>query len=245
MAKEFTNNKPINYLRINKDGLLYIKSDEPKEGYEEVKLQNGNSTFHKTFSATEDGKLSYIGITEKEFKSGKVKLLELVIEGETMSDKLSFELFKQNGGLSSYVKNIATLLPNLDFSERINIVPSRKKNDRGYAEGNLFINYSDRQGEDSYVKFAHMYGEKGDIPSGIKVTAVDGSERYDFKDQDTYLYKILLEQIERFKTFKGVNTANENTPKPSAPAKSTTPSTPVEATSKIEASGEEHDDLPF
>lgn len=236
MAKEF-NNSPRTYLRVNKDGLLYIKSNEPKEGYEEVVLKNGNSVFHKTFGSTDDGHLSYIGINEKEFPTGKVKLLEIAIESDNGTDQITFNLFKKNGNLDDYAKNLATLLPNLDFSERINIVPSRKKKD-GYVQRNVFINYPDQTGDGNFVKFAHMYGKDGDIPMAEKIQAVDGSVKYDFTKQDSYLYKILNEQIERFKAFKGTNSTpntDTQTQEQQAPQQQQAPN--------IEA--EDADDLPF
>lgn len=209
MAREF-NNTPTTYLRVNKDGLLYEKSKEPKEGFNEVKLKNGSSTYHKTYGGTDDGYLSYIGIKELTFDGGTKKLLEVAIKGENGTDKISFDLFKQNGALDDYIKNLAILLPNLDFGERINIVPSRKKNDRGYAVRSLFINYPDKEGDDNYVKFAHMYGDDGDIPPAKPTKKIDGSISYDFTEQDTYLYNILKEQIERFKEFKGYSSDESN-----------------------------------
>lgn len=237
MAKEF-NNSPRTYLRVNKDGLLYVKSNEPKEGYEEIELKNGNKSYHKTFGSTDDGLLTYIGISEKEFPSGKVKLLEVAIEGKNGVDQITFNLFKQNGNLDDYAKNLATLLPNLDFSERINIVPSRKKNDRGYAQRNVFINYPDKDGDSNFVSFAHKYGKDGDIPMAEKVTGVDGSIKYDFTKQDSFLYKILNAQIERFKEFKGVNSTPKQETNTETPQGNGQPQAP-------DLGAENSDDLPF
>lgn len=239
MAKEFKS-KSRTYLRINKDGLLYVKSKEPREGYEEVVLKNGASVYHKTFGSTDDGYISYIGISEKEFPTGKVKLLEIAIEGDEGSDQVTFDLFKQNGNLTDYVKNIATLLPNIDFSRKINLVPSRKKKD-GYVIRNVFFNYPDAKSGDDFVKFAHKYGENGDIPSAEPVTSVDGNVKYDFTKQDTFLYNVLQKEIERFKNFKGVNsTPNTDVPSnlpPKVKTQLTATAPNLENTN--------HDDLPF
>lgn len=246
MAKEF-NNSPRTYLRVNKDGLLYIgltaqqkTLTEPEKlalGFSRVELKDGKHTYHKTFGSTDDGLLSYIGINEKEFGGSKVKLLELAIEGESGVDQITFNLFKQNGNMDDYAKNLATLLPNLDFSEKINIVPSRKKNDRGYAQRNVFINYPNKEGDANFVTFAHKYGKDGDIPMADPTTAVDGSIKYDFTKQDTYLFNILNTQIERFKAFKGVNSTPNDTTQPE------TASQPQQSAPDLQA--ENHDDLPF
>ncbi|MDC7250720.1 MAG: hypothetical protein PQJ49_12455 [Sphaerochaetaceae bacterium] len=247
MAKEFNGNDNLTFLRINRDGLLYrgvnqheksLSEQELKDkGFKPVKLKDDRVVYHKTFSSTEDGYLSYLAIKEKEFKDGKVKYLELIIQGQDASDMISFPLFKPNGTLSDYIKNLATLLPNLDFSKRINIVPSRKKNDRGYVEQNVFINYPDEQGDANFVKFAHLYGENGDIPPAEKVEGLDDKPKYDFTKQDTFLYKILKEQIERFKEFKGTNSTPEDT---------NTNSNSENQNGADEAlNDDDHDDLPF
>lgn len=244
MAKEFNGNGNLTFLRVNRDGLLYrgaseqeksLSEDELKaKGFVPVKLKDGRTVWHKTFSGTEDGYLTYIAIKEKEFKDGKVKQLELIIQGEEGSDMITFPLFKTNGTLNDYVKNLATLLPNLDFSKRINIVPSRKKNDRGYVQQNVFINYPDESGDGNFVSFAHKYGKDGDIPPAEKVQGIDG-EKYDFTKQDTYLYNILNEQIERFKEYKGTTSTPEEQSSQSEPVTS-------QADNNL---GSDDDDLPF
>lgn len=246
MAREFTNSNKTNYLKINQEGLLYLSSKEEKEGYKAVTLKNGNTVYHKTFASTDDGHLDFLGITEKEFEGKKIKQLVLSIKGETENDNISIDLFKSTGALEDYVKNLATLLPNLDFSKSINIVPSRKKNDRGYADRAFFINYTGAQGDGSFVKFAHKFGKDGDIPAAEKKTKVDGTTYYDFSEQDAFLYKILVAEIDRFKAFKGVGKENKEQPAPSTPAKPAyqEPSEP----SNNPTTGmkeEEHDDLPF
>ena len=245
MAREFTNSNKTNYLKINQEGLLYLSSKEEKEGYKPVKLKNDRVVYHKTFASTDDGFLDFLGITEKEFEGKKIKQLVLSIKGETENDNISVDLFKSTGALEDYVKNLATLLPNLDFSKSINIVPSRKKNDRGYADRAFFINYTGEQGDGSFVKFAHKFGKDGDIPAAEKKTKVDGTTYYDFTEQDAYLYKILTAEIERFKAFKGISkptqgeAAQEPVSKPSyqqeEPAQNPT----------ANMKEEEHDDLPF
>lgn len=245
MAREFSNSNPINYLKINIEGLLYLGSKVEKEGYKPVKLQNDRIVYHKTFASTDDGYLDYLGITEKEFDGKKIKQLVLTIKGEKESDSISVDLFKSNGAMEDYVKNLATLLPNLDFSKSINIVPSRKKNDRGYVDRAFFINYTGEQGDGSFVKFAHKFGKEGNIPPAEKKTKVDGTVSYDFTEQDTYLYNILTAEIERFKAFKGVN-SNQAKPKVEEPQQENIPLTSAPSANPTDSmKEEEHDDLPF
>ncbi|MCA9750195.1 MAG: hypothetical protein KC414_13890, partial [Romboutsia sp.] len=146
--------QPLNYLRINKDGLLYKKSDEAT--YNESKAlgqthihksvsKDGKQTYyHDVFTGgTEEGYLEFLGIKDFEFEGKKVKQLVISVKGEEETDVINFPLYNTTGGLNLYVKHLACILPNLDFSRKINIVPSTKKNDRGYVIQNVFINYVD------------------------------------------------------------------------------------------------------
>lgn len=229
MAKERANQN-TNYLQVNKDGLLYIASKTPKEGYKEVELKDGRKTYHKTFTATEDGLIDYIGITEKEFTTGvKTKVFAIVIKGKEESDMVQFRLHTEKGNLNGYVKSLASVLPNVDFSRELYIAPSTKRNDRGYVNPSLFINYVGTEKE--FVQFAHKAGKDGDIPAAKEVVKM-GQKTYDFTEQDEYLYNILLKEIERFKAFKGTSTPE---PKKTEPVENPIENNPLE----------EDDDLPF
>lgn len=250
MAKR-RNTQPVNYLSINKDGYLYKKSDETayneakannQDFIQKVTLKDGRVVYHEIFDGgTDDGYLDYLGIKEVEYSDGKQKQLVMVVKGDQESDMIMLPLFRSNGALNLYAKHIACILPNMDYSKRINIVPSTKKNDKGYTIQNVFINYVDEK--DSFVQLAHKYGDKGDIPSSEIVKAVDGTEKRDFTKQDNYLYNILVEEIKRFKEFKGANTTPSN---PTPVVTTTTVEEPVSSKvlEPIPVPVEE-DDLPF
>lgn len=243
MAREVGAGSPINYLKINRDGFLYLSSKEPKEGYKKVELRDEKVAYHKLFHGTDEGYLDFISIKEAEFQSGKVKYLTLSVNAGEYIDNISMPLFKTNGALNDYVKNLATLLPNLDFSRKISINPSKRKNDAGFVDNAFFINYDEKE----FVKFFHKYGKDGDVPPAEKVEGVSG-DKYDFTKQDKFLYNSLLEQIERFKAFKSGNTTPKDAPS-NVEQKSVT-NTPKEvpqASAQIVggAPEEEEDDLPF
>ena len=119
MAREVGNGNPINYLKINREGFLYLSSKEPKEGWKKVETEDGKVFYHKLFHGTDEGHLDFIAVKEVEFSSGKVKYLTLSVNTGEYIDNISVPLFKQNGSLNDYVKNLATLLPNLDFSKKV------------------------------------------------------------------------------------------------------------------------------
>lgn len=194
MARKNTSN-PVNYLRINKNGVLYKKADSQTPGAVRVELKDGSTTYHDLFTGgTEVGLITYLGIVEKDYSSGKVKEISISIKGQEETDCIQIPLYTQRGGLSGYAKNLACVLPNVDFSKVLSLKPSTKTNDRGYPYANIFFNYEDK----TSVQLAHKYGADGDIPPAEEVEKF-GQKAYDFTKQDEYLHKILISQIDRFK----------------------------------------------
>lgn len=208
MARKVEGNK-INYLRINKDGVLYTKSSKDAQGAVEIELKDGNKVYHELFNGgTEIGKITFMGIVEKNYDAGKVEEFSITIAGDGESDCLQIPLYTQRGGLNPYMKNIACVLPNLVFEKDVSLKPSTKKNDRGYPFPNIFFNYTDK----TSAEIKHRYGKDGDIPAAVEAEKF-GKKSYDFTAQDEYLHKILMAEIDRFKDFKGVGqteTSNGN-----------------------------------
>ena len=243
MAKEAQNNGGnVTYFKINQDGMLYTGSKEPIDGYEKIQLKDGSDYYQKTYVSSDDGYLSFLGVVEKNYPTGKVKELVISVKGSTGIDNISVPLFYQKR-LTDYAKNLATILPNVDFSQRVCINPSKKKtekNGKKYLQRSLFINLPDAPEGENLVKFAHKYGKEGDIPGFEKIVGVDGTPSYDFKAQDTYLYNILTEQIERFKSYKenskSVKNQESSTPVENNPVENSTPPVLENTTA---------DDLPF
>lgn len=236
MAKTGNQGK-VNYLKINKDGKLYrqAKDTDAEKNIVEVVTKEGVKYNHILFTGSEDGYLDYLGIVKKSYESGEVPELTMVIKGENETDSISVPMYRADKGLNGYVKHMACVLPNMDFSERVSIVPSTKKDDRNYTKQSIFINYVDKDNE--IVQLAHKYGEKNDIPMSEKVKALDGTLKSDFKKQDKYLYDILIKEIERFTEFK----SNNATPKASEKAVVTKPV----AKAEVSNNSVTDDDLPF
>lgn len=240
MAKEIIFKKTT-YLRVNGNGQLYNSVSEPKEGYTEFISSQGNISYRKLFSGTEDGKLTGLSIDEKDFATGKVKYLSLTIENKDAKDVVQIPLKTQKGGLMDLVKTIAVLLPNVDFSRDLTL-SFRSTPNGDYKDRTIFINYvNNGVREQEGVKFAHKFGKEGDIPMPTQKQGIDGIV-YDFTEQDTYLYNILISQLERFLTEKKsrVNTSTESTTP--EPAQNETPAT---QSGDTDGGRSEEDDLPF
>ena len=241
MARRIQTNK-INYLKINSNGVLYTRGNEGADGVVEVELKDGRKYYHELFNGgSELGYITYMGVVDKEFKDGKVTYFQIIIQGDEEADCIQIPFKTNKGFLNPYVKNIASLLPSIDYTRKISLKPSTKKNDRGFVYPSVYLNYEDR----TLVEFAHTFGEGGDIPSAEKVEKL-GVTTYDFTAQDEFLFNILEEQIKRFqeyrKTVFETEESEQLTGQVSLPTAKETSNLPQGSNSP---EGEITDDLPF
>ena len=254
MAREATF-KNTTYLRVGADGNFYTGSKEPKEGYTEYTSSKGNVSYRKSFSGTEFGKMTQLGIEEKVFDTGKVKYLTFSVENEDAKDIIQLPLKTQGGGLTDEVKKFIAILPGIDFSKDLTVSSNKKRNERGYVDRVLFINYvTDGKVDEQGLKFSLKFGENGDIPMFTKKQGIDGVI-YDFVEQDTYLYNKLIEQLERFNKEKvrvGTSTPNESVVTEEATPETVKDTSVKEKASKADTKNtepktevDEDDDLPF
>lgn len=238
MAREVTN-KATTYLRINADGQLYSGSSEPREGHVEYVSKQGNVSYRKVYAGTDYGKITRLGVVEKEFPTGKMKYVEITVENDKSKDIIQLPLKNVKGGLTDEVKKFIALLPGIDFSRELTISSNRKKNERGYVEKVLFINYvTDGVQEKEGVKFSLKFGKEGTVPQFETSEGIDGIV-YDFTKQDKFLFDVLIKELERFNTEMNKQAAQPSDEDKSAKSgKSEKASTP-----KVEE--DEDDDLPF
>lgn len=245
MARERTQFKQTTYLGVNAQGELYSTSKEAKEGFELVELEDGNNFYKKVFEGTDFGFITSLGIIEKTFQKGKAKYLQISVENEEAKDIVQLQLFNQAGEITDVVRRFIALLPGIDFSKELTISSNRRKNDRGYVDRCLFVNYIvDNKIDTKGLKFSLKFGEGGDVPMFEKKVARDGSVKYDYTVQDDYLYDKLIEQLERFQEFKKGLVAETS---PKVDEKEGVPSTPPTEPNLASGNGDkdEEDDLPF
>lgn len=251
MARE-AKTKQTTYLRINAEGQLYSGSSTPREGHVEYTSKQGNVSYRKTYAGTDYGKISQMQVVEKEFPKGKVKYLEITIENEEARDVIQLPFKTMKGGLTDEVKKFTALLPGIDFSRDLTISSNRKKNERGYVEKVLFINYvNDGVQEREGLKFSLKFGKDGDVPMFETKEGIDGIE-YDFTKQDKYMFDQLVKQLERFKEFKNSEPSKEEDTSKETKETKETKAPKAEKDTKTgepkiakEKEVEEDDDLPF
>lgn len=208
MAREFKPSKNYTFLRINSLGELYETSKEPKEGFTKQEGKEGNVYYTKSYQSTDYGRITYLGIEEKTFPTGKVKYLQLSIlsEDEQSVDVIQLPLIKQSGGLSDEVKKAIAILPSLDYSKTFVISSNRDKNERGYIDRLLYFRAKAEEGEekDTPIKFSLKFGEKGNVPMFTveEDPLATSGKTYSYKEQDNFLKTVLLYELKRFTDFK-------------------------------------------
>lgn len=190
MAEKFSNYKNRTYLNINKDGMLYSKSNESDRDATKVVTDKGEVLYHVLYTKTDRGLITNIQITEDR---GFGKQFQISLESSDNLDIISVPLLQSNGQLNNYVRNFTQILPNIDFSKTYTISPNRKKNDRGYVYKNLYVNY-----DDTFVKNAI---DKEDLPEIVVKEKVGGGKAYDTTDLDNFLFEKLEGQIKRLQDF--------------------------------------------
>lgn len=283
MAREATSsNGNTLYLQINSNGKLYRgATDQEKSAYEAALAENPNyngmdiavakvvnektgaTYYHKQYNCTEFGKIHDIGIVENKFTDGTIiNALQIWIQPDESPDSKEVVVVPIVEGekLSRKIKGITAILGNIDPKISYSISPSRYQTQSGHYNTGIYFNYFEG-GEQTFVKNKLNYkNEKnpaGEIPPPIEETSFSGKSVWNFKEQDNFLYKELIKEIDRInkelneinpgrnrptvRNSKPVSNEQSNPPKQDSKTNKVTqqtPSTPPMDSSDI-------DDLPF
>ena len=178
---------------------MYVSSKEPKEGYEEVKLKDGSSTYHKFYSGTEYGKISLFSVV----KTDNGKYLNLGIdEGEVVS-VISMSIWRtaKSGDkyLNPWVIAVISVMPNIDFEKEYRVSTSVKNykgaDNKEHKSHNVWFNYMDIEGNELFEKFAISFKE---APAWEKTS--DGfGDTYDKTKFNAFWAGKMQAELDRFK----------------------------------------------
>jgi len=200
MPKKMNKTKTT-FLSIDRNGIFFTRSDKDNPNSVEVKNKEGQVSYRELFDGgTIDGYISGLTIKDVKFSDGTVRYLYIAVTNGLETDLVQLQLF-YNGKMNVYVKNLTSVLPNLDFSKQVNLVPSTSKNNSNYVNRSIYINYVNPDDDVNFVPLAHYYGDDGDIPNPVKTEKL-GEEYWDFQEQDEYMYNILNEEIKRFNEYR-------------------------------------------
>ncbi len=205
----------FNYSISGKQGKFYLKSSEPKEGYQEVTYGEGKKTYHKYIDSVK-GVVKSFDTKEVDYQGKKLRFLEVVLVDGGDEHKISASLKNTKGGYTDEARTLISAFKGLDkVVEEVTVTPKKStyKTAKGDERDNLNI----------YVNYVNILGENGkgmstgfinfkDIPSPEK-KEVAGDVVYDWTPQTEFFYEEFLKIKERFNGYTPtpVNTPQNNT----------------------------------
>lgn len=254
------NNYSISYSK----GKLYVKSAEPKEGYEKITYGTANdkTTYHK-YSNSIKGVLKYFDVKEITHDNRKLSFLEVTLVDGEENNKLSVPLKNNVGGYTDEVKALVSALNTAEVGEEYTLQVAKSNstgaNGKEYTNLNVYLNYVNRLGENGkglstgFISF-------NDVPRPEKEEDEDLGTTWNWKPVN----KFYAQKIKEISTKFG-NTSSEtstpssnnstNTPAPSKPTPTQNPApvktkiptaTAAEAFEPIGSNNEPFEnDLPF
>ena len=132
-------------------GKLYLKSAEPKEGYEKVTYGTDNKITYHQYVNSIKGVLKYFDTKEVDYQNKKLSFLEVsLIDGDT-SNKVSVPLKNSKGNYTDEVKALTSALNSAEIGQEVTLSAVKSttvaKNGKEYTNLNIYINYVNKLGE--------------------------------------------------------------------------------------------------
>lgn len=203
-------------------GKLYMKSSEPKEGYEKVTYGTDNKiTYHK-YENSIKGNLKYFDTKEVEFQGKKLAFLEVsLIDGE-ISNKVSVPLKNSKSNYTDEVKALVSALNSAEIGEEVTLsavktTSTSAKNGKEYTNLNIYINYVNKLGENGkglstgFISF-------DEIPKPEKEEDEDLGTTWNWKPVNKYYAQKIKEIQAKFQNSpqqsETASTANVGAPRP-------------------------------
>ena len=218
-----------NYSISNGKGKLYLKSPEPKEGYEKVTYgTNGeNITYHKYVERIQ-GELKYFDQKEAQTKDGKkLQFLEVTfIDGEDYN-KVSVPLKNSKSNFTDEVKALVSALNSAEVGQKMTMSVTKTKttgkNGKDYENLNVYLNYVDRTG-DNGKGLSTGFIAFNDIPKPEKEDDEDLGVTWNWKPVNKFYAQKIKELQEKFQNGQTASQPQVNTEAPKIP-----PMTPEQA----------------
>ena len=191
-----------NFSISNGKGKLYLKSQQPKEGYEEVTYGTDNrKTYHKYFDSIK-GQLKYFDVKETEYQNKKLTFLEVTLVDGDDYNKVSAPLKNTKGNYTDEVKALLSALNSADVGEEVTLSVKKTTSEskgKTYNNLNVYINYVNRLGENNkglstgFISF-------NDIPKPIKEEDEDLGDTWNWKPVNKFYAQKIKEIDAKFKS---------------------------------------------
>lgn len=213
-----------------KRGKLYLKSKEPRDGYEAVPYGDGKITYHKYVNSVQ-GVITKVETKEVNVQTGKLQFFDVTLKDGDTYNNVSVTLKNSRGNFTDEVKALVSSLNNCPpFARVIMSVNSNttEKDGKTYDNINVYINLLDEIDPKSNKPKSTGFIPFSEIPRAIKDDDPDLGVSYDWKPVNKYYIGKINEITAKFNAAK-----NEVPTSISAPESINEPATILE------------DDLPF
>jgi hypothetical protein len=225
-----------------KRGRLYLKSKEPKEGYETVSYGDGKTTFHK-YQDRVEGIITKVETKDVEAGGKKLQFFEVTLKDGDTYNNISTPLKNSKGNFTDEVKAFVSSLNNCPPFARVSVSCYNKTTESGgktYDNLNIFINLLDEVDPETGKPKGTGFIPYTEVPRAIKEDDPDLGVTWDWKPVNKYYIGKIKEIISKFEAARAAT--------PTAPPPSNTVGV---AAGKVNNNGADiladigDDDLPF
>lgn len=218
-------------------GKLYLKSSDPKEGYEKVTYGADNKTTYHKYENTIKGKLKFFDTKEVDYQGKKLSFLEVSLIDGDISNKVSVPLKNSKLNYTDEVKALVSALNSAEIGEEVTLSPVKTTStSNGKEYLNIYINYVNRLGENGkglstgFINF-------NDIPKPEKEEDEDLGTTWNWKPVNKFYAQKIKEIQAKFQN----NSSQPEVSKPSTPT--ATPEQVFQPVTNVKETPV--DDLPF
>lgn len=223
----------INLKISGKNGKMYESSKEAKEGYEEVKYDDGKkTTYHKYYNRVE-GEFTGFNISQMVSNGANITMLNVKIKGSEDIYTISVPLKTTYGGVSDAAKALTSSFYNAKPGHGYSLttfIKTNESNGKKYDNQVVYVNSLTEMG-DNGKGISTGFIPFNEIPRAVRLDDGFGGITYDNKEVNMFFAQKIREISDKFE-----GEAPTATPVQPKPAKKVTP---------VVVAEEEEDDLPF
>jgi hypothetical protein len=207
-----------NFNLSAKRGRFYLRSSEPKDGYEKISYGDGKTTYHKYFNSV-SGIITRAHIREVDANGKKLQFFEVTLKDGDTYNNVSVPLKNSKGNITDETKAFVSSLDKCAPFSRVNISANNKvveKDGKSYDNLSVFINLLDEINPETNKPKSTGFIPFSEIPRAIKEDDADLGVTYDWRPVNKFYMAKIKEISAKFedaksKTEESTNHISEST----------------------------------